>query len=91
MTNVTSTELNSLFAAIDENTEKALGLKSQIKMLDADSNEQYKNFAKEFEINVADLKKAYKYWKAVQESADGDVDEDFFTLCAIIDNEKLED
>lgn len=77
-------ELLGLFESIDDNNEKIDTHKETIKMINADSAEQFKTFASEKEMKVQDLKDAYKYYQ--KRHNDGEAaNEDYFTLCALID------
>lgn len=96
MTNVSYDELVGAFEAAYDQEEKTRDLQSQIKMIKADINEQLKEFAKDHEMDVKDVKKAFTYWKEVKDSTDpASSSEDFFSLCVLIDggiadeNEKL--
>lgn len=85
MQNVTNQELVSLFETILLNDEKVDDKKSMIKMINAESQNQFKDFAKEKEIKVKDLKAAYKYYKQQQSSTEKSDSEDLFTLIAMVD------
>lgn len=85
MTNVSAEELQGLFEALDDNEDKIDTHKETIKMIKADSSEQLKTFSADKEVSVSDLKDAYKYYR--KRTKDGEaVNEDYFTLCAMIDN-----
>lgn len=84
MTNVSAEELQGLFEALDDNEDKIDTHKETIKMIKADSTEQIKTFSSEKEVSATDLKDAYKYYR--KRTKDGEaVNEDYFTLCAMID------
>lgn len=84
MQNCSSQEILGLFEALDDNEEKIDTHKETIKMIKADSTEQLKTFSQEKEVSVTDLKDAYKYYR--KRVKDGEaVNEDYFTLCAMID------
>lgn len=84
MVNTSKEEVLGLFEAIDDNNDKIDVHKETIKMLNTDSSEQLKQFAKEKEMQVQDLKDAYKYYRKRQKDGEA-ATEDFFTLCALID------
>lgn len=84
MVNVEKDELLGLFEAIDDNNDKINTHKETIKMLNTDSSEQFKTFAAEKEMKVQDLKDAYKYYQKRHKKGE-EANEDFFTLCALID------
>jgi siroheme synthase (precorrin-2 oxidase/ferrochelatase) len=84
MQNCSSQEILGLFEALDDNEDKIDTHKETIKMIKADSTEQLKTFSQEKEVSVTDLKDAYKYYR--KRVKDGEaVNEDYFTLCAMID------
>lgn len=85
MQNCSSQEILGLFEALDDNEDKIDTHKETIKMIKADSTEQLKTFSQEKEVSVTDLKDAYKYYR--KRVKDGEaVNEDYFTLCAMIDS-----
>ena len=85
MVNCDANELLGLFEALDDNKDKADMHKETIKMINKDSSDQLKTFAEDKEMKVSDLKDAYKYYQ--KRTKDGEeANEDFFTLCALIDN-----
>lgn len=84
MQNCSSQEILGLFEALDDNEDKIDTHKETIKMIKADSTEQLKTFSQDKEVSVTDLKDAYKYYR--KRVKDGEaVNEDYFTLCAMID------
>ena len=84
MQNCNSQEILGLFEALDDNEDKIDTHKETIKMIKADSTEQLKTFSQDKEVSVTDLKDAYKYYR--KRVKDGEaVNEDYFTLCAMID------
>lgn len=84
MQNCSSQEILGLFEALDDNEDKIDTHKETIKMIRADSTEQLKTFSQDKEVSVTDLKDAYKYYR--KRVKDGEaVNEDYFTLCAMID------
>lgn len=85
MQQCTQQELVGLFESIIDNDEKIADKKSAIKMITADSAQQFKEFGKEKEVKPSDLKKAYKYYKEKKETGADGSDDDFFTLCAMVD------
>lgn len=85
MQNIVTDELLGLFESIDDNNTKIDTHKETIKMLNADSAEQFKTFAEEKEIKLRDLKDAYKYYQRRHNDGEESSD-DFFTLCALVDN-----
>ena len=85
MQNCSSQEILGLFEALDDNEDKIDTHKETIKMIKADSAEQLKTFSQKKEVSVTDLKDAYKYYR--KRVKDGEaVNEDYFTLCAMIDS-----
>jgi len=68
--------------AVDESNEKASSLKEQIKMINADIAELTKETAKDFEVKVKDLKKAYKQYQDLKKSNE---QTDFWELVAKIE------
>lgn len=98
MTNVSYDELAGAFEAAYDQEEKTRDLQSQIKMIKADISDQFKEFAKDHEMDAKDVKKAFTYWKEVKDQDDpSSSSEDFFSLCVLIDggitdeNEKLKE
>lgn len=83
-------ELMGLFENLDDNKDKADMLKEQIKMVNKDSTDQIKAFAQDREVSPQDLKDAYKYYVKRQREGE-EVNEDYFTLCALIDLESEEE
>jgi|GEM_PF-3641589 len=63
-------ELIGLFESIDVNEEKKKDLKSQTKMIGADSSQRIKDFAKEKEIKPKDIKNSYKRYLEIINSSD---------------------
>lgn len=87
MIDVSYDQIVGTFESAFESEEKARDLQSQIKMLKTDVSEQLKEFAKDFEMDVKDVKKAYTYWKEVKDKEDpSSASEDFFSLCVLIDS-----
>lgn len=86
MTDVNVNQVIGMFESVFEQEDKINALKGQIKMITADNNEQFKEFASSIETKPAQLKKAYKHWKEVQASDNPEQEsDDFFTLAALID------
>ena len=83
--NVNGEAIIGLFESIADNDEKISSQKGTIKMIQADSNEQFKEFAKENGISVKSLKQGYKYYKSKCEGTDEVSNDDFLTICAMID------
>lgn len=89
---ITGNELIGLFESIEVNDEKVSDLKGQEKMLNADSTEQIKTSAKEWEVKPTDLKAAYKHWVKAKNAEDpNDADEDLYSLIAMIDTQLTAD
>lgn len=85
----TKDQLFGLFESLDTDEEKIKGLKDQIEVIKSGiggMESQYKEFSKDYEVPVADLKKAYKYYKAKRDG--GSVEsEDYYTICVMVDQE----
>lgn len=84
MVNCEAEELLGLFEALDDNQDKVDMHKETIKMINKDTSDQIKTFAEEKEMSPSDLKEAYKYYQKRCKKGE-DVNDDFFTLCALID------
>ena len=86
MQNFNIEELIGEFESIEEQELKIDDLKSQIKMITADNNQRFKEFAKNKETKDKYIKQLYKHWKEQKESEDREGDnEDLYTLMAILD------
>ena len=85
MKNIEFDSILGLFENIFENDEKSSDLKSQIKAINADSSDQFKEFAKEVETKPKILKSAYKYWRDKKKDGSDETDEDYFTILSLID------
>ncbi len=86
----TKDQLFGLFATIEKDEEKIDGLKGQIDVIKKGPQgieAEFKQFAKDYETTVPNLKNAYKYYKEKNEGGASDDDEDYFTMCAMIDEE----
>lgn len=77
-------ELVGLFESLDDNKDKVDMHKETIKMINKDTNDQIATFAKDKEVAPADVKAAYKYYIKRHESGE-EANDDYFTLCALID------
>lgn len=89
----TKDQLLGLFGAIDKDEERIRGLKDQIAVIKSGiggEESQFKEFAKDYETTVKQLKSAYKYYKTKQEGGEAE-DEDYFTMCVMIDEEFADD
>ena len=85
MIDVSALELMGLFEALDENEDKIDTHKETIKMLKADTKAQIKAFAESKEAKIEDINDSYKYYQKRHHKGEA-ANEDFFTLCALIDN-----
>lgn len=86
----TKDQLFGLFATIEKEEEKIDGLKEQIKVIKSGPQgieAEFKQFAKDYETSKENLKNAYKYYKEKEASGGSDDDEDYFTMCVMIDEE----
>ena len=87
MIDFSTDELIGTFEKVEENDFKAGNLKSQVKMLNEDSNAVFKEFAKDKEVNVKFLKQGYKHWKEKKRGGKDDAEEDdLYTILALVDS-----
>lgn len=85
MINIEFDSLIELFEEIDEYEEAINSYKLKIKSDKKEIDNIIKGFAENHEVNPKDVKKAYDYWHENKES-DSNTNDDFFTLCSIIDS-----
>lgn len=76
-------ELIGLYESLADNDERISGLSEQKKMINADSKARLEEFAKEKEVSASSLRKGYKHYKEC--IAEDSVDEDVYTLMAMVD------
>lgn len=79
-------ELIGEFENIEEQEYRIEDLKAQVKMIVADNNSRFKEFAKSKETKDKYIKQLYKHWKEQRNSGatDGE-NEDLYTLMAMLD------
>lgn len=85
---MTNIEFNSLVELFDEVYEYEQAIDSYRIKIKSDKKEisnMIKVFAENHEVSPKDVKKAYDYWCENQEN-DSNTNDDFFTLCSIIDS-----
>lgn len=79
-------ELIGTFESVEENDFKVANLKAQIKMLNEDSANIFKEFAKDKETKPKFVKNGYKHWKEKKRAGnEGEDDEDLYTILALVD------
>lgn len=84
MQDVRTNELVGLYEAIYDNDLKIQSHKDTCKEIAAETKGLIQEFAKEKEIAEKNIRAAYKYYKEqVIEGEDGN--DDYFTLCALVD------
>jgi hypothetical protein len=88
---ISNEELLGLFESVHDNDMQCSDLKSQIKAITTDSGERFKAFSDDSEIEVKDLKQAYKYWVENLGKDPSEMNDDFFILVSQIDTILEED
>lgn len=83
-------ELIGTFESVEENDFKVDALKSQIKMLNEDSSNIIKEFAKDKETEPKFVRNGYKHWKEKKRAGEAADDDDLYTILALVDS-ALED
>lgn len=79
-------ELIGTFESVEENDFKVDALKSQIKMLNDDSANIIKEFAKDKETKPKFIRDGYKHWKEKKRAGDEADDDDLYTILALVDS-----